>query len=165
MKFEFPVQQQQLGTGDAVNAAREALSLADSTLLVLSGDVPMIRIETLQALIQTHSDHHGHGAACTILSVNLNDPTGYGRVIRSESDEFEKIVEQKDATEEERMTEEINSGIYCFDTAKLFNVLSRIGNNNAQGEYYLTDVPGIFKSGRRRGRDLSFRRPAGGRGS
>jgi bifunctional UDP-N-acetylglucosamine pyrophosphorylase/glucosamine-1-phosphate N-acetyltransferase len=142
--FEFPVQQQQLGTGDAANAAREQLGSTDSTLLVLSGDVPMIRQETLSAFIKTHNEHRGKGAACTVLTVNLDDPAGYGRVIRNDSDEFEKIVEQKDATSQELMVEEINSGIYCFDTAKLFDALTRIENHNAQGEYYLTDVPGIF---------------------
>jgi bifunctional UDP-N-acetylglucosamine pyrophosphorylase / glucosamine-1-phosphate N-acetyltransferase len=142
--FKFPIQHQQLGTGDAVNAAREALGSADSTLLVLSGDVPMIRHETLSALIDTHHEHGGDGAACTALTVSLDDPSGYGRVIRNDSDEFEKIVEQKDASEAELMVDEINAGIYCFDTAKLFKALSGISNNNAQGEYYLTDVPGIF---------------------
>ena len=144
--FEFPVQQQQLGTGDAVNAAREMLDSTDSTLLVLSGDVPMIRLETLESLIKTHNEYHGRGAACTVLTVTLDDPSGYGRIIRNESEDFEKIVEQKDASDRERMVDEINSGIYCFDTAKLFDALSRIGNNNAQGEYYLTDVPGIFRT-------------------
>jgi len=143
--FEFPVQKQQLGTGDAVNAAREALADRSGTLLVLSGDVPMIRRETLESLIKTHNNHHGKGAACTVLTVQLSDPSGYGRVIRDESDEFEKIVEQKDASDAEKMEEEINSGIYCFDSGKLFDALSRIGNDNAQGEYYLTDVPGIFR--------------------
>jgi len=144
--FEFPVQRQQLGTGDAVNAAREHLASVDSTLLVLSGDVPMIRVETLQSLISTHREYHGRGASCTVLTVSLDDPSGYGRVIRSDSDDFERIVEQKDATREQLMVDEINSGIYCFDTAKLFDALTRIGNNNAQHEYYLTDVPGIFST-------------------
>src|SRR4051794_14583478 len=124
--FEFPVQTQQLGTGDAVNAARAELENADSTLLVLSGDVPLIRHETLASLISTHHEYRGDGAACTVLTVSLDDPKGYGRVIRNDSDEFERIVEQKDATHEQLMVDEINSGIYCFDTAKLFAALSRI---------------------------------------
>ena len=145
-RFEFPLQERQLGTGDAVNAAREMLAGSHSTLMVLSGDVPMISRQTLEELLKTHLEYKGRGAACTLLSVQLDDPSGYGRVIRDDSYEFERIVEQKDADEEQLMVDEINAGIYCFDTAKLFSALSRIENNNAQGEYYLTDVPGIFRS-------------------
>lgn len=144
-KTAFPVQKQQLGTGDAVNAARELLENTDSILLVLSGDVPMIRPETLAELTAIHHDFRGRGAACTILSVRLKDPAGYGRVVRDENGEFEQIVEQKDATDEQREIDEINSGIYCFNTRKLFAALSQIDNNNAQGEYYLTDVPRILR--------------------
>ena len=142
---DFPVQKQQLGTGDAVNAGREFLENADSTLLVLSGDVPMIRAETLAALVQKQKEHHGRGAACTVLTVRLKDPTGYGRVIRDENGVFERIVEQKDSNDDEKQIDEINSGIYCFDTKKLFAALSQVRNDNAQGEYYLTDVPRILR--------------------
>jgi bifunctional UDP-N-acetylglucosamine pyrophosphorylase/glucosamine-1-phosphate N-acetyltransferase len=142
---EFVWQKEQLGTGDAVNAAREFLAGADSTLIVLSGDVPMIRKETLIGLIQQHKNHRGKGAACTILTVKLDDPTGYGRIIRDEEGFFDKIVEQKDASEEEKKINEINSGIYCFDAKKLFDALSKVQNNNAQGEYYLTDVPALLR--------------------
>ncbi len=141
---EFALQKQQLGTGDAVHAAREFLENVDSTLLVLSGDVPMIRAETLEELVQKHSEHRGRGAACTVLTVRLKDPSGYGRVVRDENGVFEKIVEQKDANDEEKQIDEINSGIYCFDTKKMFAALSQVSNNNAQGEYYLTDVPRIL---------------------
>lgn len=141
----FAVQKQQLGTGDAVNSAREFLENTDSTVLVLSGDVPMIREKTLQALVQKHNEHRGRGAACTVLTVRLKDPSGYGRVVRDENGSFEKIVEQKDASDDEKLIDEINSGIYCFDTKKLFTALSQVGNNNAQGEYYLTDVPRILR--------------------
>ena len=141
----FVVQKQQFGTGDAVNAARELLESQDSTLLVLSGDVPMIRAETLAELVSNHRDFRGRGAACTILTVRLKDPTGYGRVVRDENGIFEQIVEQKDATDEQLDIDEINSGIYCFDTQKLFAALSQIDNHNAQGEYYLTDVPRILR--------------------
>ncbi len=143
---EFVWQKQQLGTGDAVNSARVFLENEDSTLLVLSGDVPMIRFETLATLVQQHLNHRGKGAACTILTVKLDDPTGYGRIVRDDSGFFEKIVEQKDATAEELSIKEINSGIYCFDTKKLFAALSGVQNNNAQGEYYLTDVPSLLRS-------------------
>lgn len=144
---EFVVQEEQLGTGDAVNAARAYLQDQDSTLLILSGDVPMIRPETLAQLIQLHLGHRGKGASCTILTVKLSDPTGYGRIVRDEGGLFEKIVEQKDATDAEKEINEINAGIYCFDTRKLFDALSRVQNNNAQGEYYLTDVPALFRVG------------------
>ncbi len=141
----FVWQKEQLGTGHAVNSAREFFENEDSTLLVLSGDVPMIKFETLAALIQQHHAHRGRGAACTILTVKLDDPTGYGRIIRDEAGLFAKIVEQKDASEEERAVREINSGIYCFDTKKLFAALSSVENNNAQNEYYLTDVPSLLR--------------------
>lgn len=143
---EFVWQKEQLGTGHAVNAAREFLETEDSTLLVLSGDVPMIRAETLAALVQQHRSHRGKGAACTILTVKLEDPMGYGRIVRDDHGLFDRIVEQKDATEDERKVKEINSGIYCFDTRKLFQALSSVKNENAQGEYYLTDVPTLLKN-------------------
>ena len=142
---EFVWQTEQLGTGHAVNAAREFLETEDSTLLVLSGDVPMIRAETLAALVQQHRNHRGKGAACTILTVKLNDPSGYGRVVRDAEGLFDRIVEQKDASDEEKSIKEINSGIYCFDTRKLFAALARVSNDNAQGEYYLTDVPALLR--------------------
>ncbi|MGD9587400.1 MAG: bifunctional UDP-N-acetylglucosamine diphosphorylase/glucosamine-1-phosphate N-acetyltransferase GlmU [Pyrinomonadaceae bacterium] len=144
-KVVFVTQEQQLGTGDAVNAARSFLENSDSTLVVLSGDVPMIRHETLAALVQHHHRHRDGETACTILTVRLSDPTGYGRIVRGGDGEFERIVEQKDATEEERQTNEINAGIYCFDARKLFSALSAVKNNNSQGEYYLTDVPALLK--------------------
>lgn len=140
----FVWQREQLGTGDAVNAAREYLEDRDSTLLILSGDVPMIKAETLAALVQQHHNYLDKGAACTILSVRLKDPFGYGRVVRDNDGRFLKIVEQKDASEEEREIREINSGIYCFDTRLLFTALSKVRNDNSQGEYYLTDVPALL---------------------
>ena len=143
----FVEQKGQLGTGDAVNAARELLADRDSTLLVLSGDVPMIRPETLAGLVQHHHGHRGKGAACTILTVKLKDPTGYGRIVRDREGLFEKIVEQKDADENERKIVEINAGIYAFDTKKLFAALEKVQNNNSQGEYYLTDVPALLREG------------------
>ena len=142
---EFPWQKNQLGTGDAVNSARESLEGKDSTLLVLSGDVPLIKQETLAALLDQHHSHRGAGASCTILTVELDDPTGYGRIIRDEANLFDRIVEQKDGNEAELKSREINSGIYCFDTKKLFDALANVSNDNAQSEYYLTDVPKILK--------------------
>jgi bifunctional UDP-N-acetylglucosamine pyrophosphorylase/glucosamine-1-phosphate N-acetyltransferase len=144
----FVTQQEQLGTGDAVSAARPFLEGdEDSTLLVLSGDVPVIKAETLARLVQLHRGHRGKGAACTILTVKLNDPTGYGRIVRDEGGLFEKIVEQREATEEEVAIKEINGGIYCFEAHKLFDALSQVKNDNSQGEYYLTDVPALLRAG------------------
>lgn len=144
-QVEFAWQKEQLGTGHAVNSAREFLENEDSTLLILSGDVPLIRAETLAALVQQHRNHRGKGAACTILTVKLDEPGGYGRIVRDADGLFDRIVEQKDASEEEKSINEINSGIYCFDTRKLYAALSRVKNNNAQGEYYLTDVPALLR--------------------
>jgi bifunctional UDP-N-acetylglucosamine pyrophosphorylase/glucosamine-1-phosphate N-acetyltransferase len=134
-------QAQQRGTGDAVNSARENLSDQDSTLVILSGDVPFIRGDTLKNFLEHHLST---GASASILSTRLENPTGYGRIIRDEENRFEKIVEQKDATPAEKEVKEINSGFYCFDTAKLFEALEQVKPQNAQGEYYLTDVPGIL---------------------
>src|SRR5919199_4889978 len=142
----FVTQTEQRGTGDAVFAARDALAGANSTLLVLSGDVPLVRAETLGSLVHQHRTHRGRGAACTLMAVRLEDPTGYGRVIRDEEGRFDRIVEQKDATPEERQVSEINVGIYCFETRLLFPSLERVRPENAQGEFYLTDVPGILRA-------------------
>ncbi|HXI62715.1 MAG TPA: bifunctional UDP-N-acetylglucosamine diphosphorylase/glucosamine-1-phosphate N-acetyltransferase GlmU, partial [Pyrinomonadaceae bacterium] len=141
----FVNQMEQRGTGDAVMAASGALARVNSTVLILSGDVPMVRPETLRALI---AQHRADKASCTILSVRLENPTGYGRVVRDEAGSFLKIVEQKDATEDERQIREINAGIYCFDSKKLFRALERVRPTNSQGEYYLTDVPGILRDDR-----------------
>src|SRR5437868_2721639 len=142
----FITQTEQRGTGDAVMTARDALTDEPSTLLVLSGDVPLIRPETLVALVQQHRTHRGHGAVCTLMSVRLDDPTGYGRVVRDAEGRFERIDEQRDATPEEKQINEINAGIYCFETRALFAALARVRPANAQGEYYLTDVPGILRA-------------------
>jgi len=137
----FVVQAKQRGTGDAVESARSVLENSDSLVLVLSGDVPMIKIETLRNLIEHHNNA---GAACTVLSVRLENPTGYGRVIRDESGAFQKIVEQRDATDDERQVKEINSGIYCFESRDLYKGLRGVEPKNDQGEYYLTDVAEII---------------------
>jgi bifunctional UDP-N-acetylglucosamine pyrophosphorylase/glucosamine-1-phosphate N-acetyltransferase len=136
-------QPRQLGTGDAVMSARKALRDAESIVLILSGDVPLVRTETLRSFVEAHRSGRG---ACTILSVRMENPTGYGRIVRDEEGRFRKIVEQRDASADERQIREINSGIYCFDSSKLFNALERVEPANQQGEYYLTDVPAILLS-------------------
>src|SRR5215216_4257741 len=111
-----------------------------------TGDAPLVRAETLGSLVHQHRTHRGRGAACTLMAVRLEDTTGYGRVIRDEEGRFQKIVEQKDATPEERQVGEINAGIYCFETRLLFPALERVKPENAQGEFYLTDVPAILRA-------------------
>ena len=139
----FALQREQRGTGDAVMSAREALQGANSTLLILSGDVPMVREETLRKLVE---HHNATGAACSVLTVKLENPTGYGRVVRDSDNSFSRIVEQKDASDDEKQIREINSGLYCFDTAKLFTALEQVQPTNQQGEYYLTDAPAILSA-------------------
>ena len=138
---EFVTQEQQRGTADAVLAARPLLENRNSLLVILSGDVPLLKAETLQQFIK---EHRTSGAACSILSVRLENPTGYGRIVRDASDNFVRIVEQRDATDEERKIREINSGIYCFDGNKLWPALARVKPMNDQGEFYLTDVAEIL---------------------
>ena len=137
----FVTQTEQRGTGDAVMAAQSQLENSESLVLVLSGDVPLIRAATLKSFVE---EHRASKAACSILSVRLENPTGYGRMVRDENDRFLRIVEQKDANPEEQKVKEINSGIYCFDAHKLFAALKRVEPANQQGEYYLTDVPQIL---------------------
>ena len=142
-KASFVVQAKQRGTGDAVESTRGLLEHSDALLVVLYGDMPLIRTETLNKLV----DHHREtGAACSILSVEMPNPTGYGRIVRGEDGSFARIVEQRDATEDQRQIREINSGIYCFDARELFQALRRVEPANEQGEYYLTDVAEIILS-------------------
>jgi bifunctional UDP-N-acetylglucosamine pyrophosphorylase / glucosamine-1-phosphate N-acetyltransferase len=139
----FATQAKQRGTGDAVAAAREALAKSGSIVLILSGDVPLVKAETLRGLIEKHEREK---PSCTILTIRLENPIGYGRIVRDEAGNFVCIKEQRDANEDERQIREVNSGIYCFDSAKLFEALQRVQPTNSQGEYYLTDVPEILKS-------------------
>lgn len=141
-RSHYALQTEQLGTGHAVLAASDILADKEGTTLVICGDTPLLTAETLTALF----DHHEkEGAKATILSAIAKDPTGYGRVIRNSKGHVEKIVEQKDANEAELAVTEFNTGTYCFDNQSLFNSLQQVGNNNAQGEYYLPDVIGILK--------------------
>ncbi|HZV11633.1 MAG TPA: sugar phosphate nucleotidyltransferase [Candidatus Kapabacteria bacterium] len=140
--IEFALQEPQLGTGHAVMQAETCLRNFTGNVLILYGDVPMLSGQTLRKLIESHATAR---AAATVLTADLQDPTGYGRIIRSANGALEKIVEHKDATELERSVKEVNSGIYVFDKEKLFDALENITPANAQGEYYLTDVIGIFR--------------------
>ncbi|MHB8121583.1 MAG: bifunctional UDP-N-acetylglucosamine diphosphorylase/glucosamine-1-phosphate N-acetyltransferase GlmU [Desulfuromonadaceae bacterium] len=134
------MQEEQLGTGHAVACALDSLAGFRGTVLILCGDTPLLRTETLQKLLACHRDN---GAAVTVLTALLDDPYGYGRVVRDPSGRVTRIVEQKDADPEEQEIREINSGIYCMDSDFLFNNIKGLGNNNAQQEYYLTDLLAI----------------------
>ena len=142
------LQEPQLGTGHAVMQAEAQLSNFEGEVLILSGDAPLVTIMTLKKLI---AFHHSRNAVATVLTAEMSDPTGYGRVIRQhKSDIVLKIVEQKDASEDELAVREINSGIYVFNARILFEALAKITTDNAQKEYYLTDVFSIcFQSGKR----------------
>jgi len=139
----FVSQDRQLGTGHAVQQTVGALSDFDGIVLVLSGDVPLLTEKTVRALI---GYHRAAGAVATILTAEVPDPTGYGRIVRNKDDSVMRIAEEKDASPQERRIMEINSGIYVFSRRELFDALGRITPENTQKEYYLTDVFGIFRS-------------------
>jgi UDP-N-acetylglucosamine pyrophosphorylase len=134
---EIAVQEEQLGTGHAIMQSEATLKGFSGDVVVLSGDVPLLTADSVQELI----DHHQQTAAsATILTADFTDPTGYGRIVRNSDGSVKRIVEHKDATEEERHVKEINSGIYVFNGQKLFDGLKHITPQNVQNEYYLTDV-------------------------
>jgi len=140
----FVRQEPPLGTGHAVQVAREVFSAhPERTVLVVNGDVPLLRAETLQRLLATHRER---GAAATLLSVILADPGAYGRVVRDETGGVRAIVEAKDATGDVRGIREINAGLYAFEVPALLGVLGQLRPQNAQGEFYLTDVVGLLRA-------------------
>ncbi|MGI6566066.1 MAG: bifunctional UDP-N-acetylglucosamine diphosphorylase/glucosamine-1-phosphate N-acetyltransferase GlmU [Firmicutes bacterium] len=141
-EVEYVVQAEQLGTGHAVLQAEAVLQGCSGPVLVIHGDTPLYRPGTLRDLIEAHQSSK---ALATVLSVVVDDPTGYGRIIRDAADRFAKIVEQKDAGPEEALVKEINSGTYVFECEPLFEALHQISPENAQAEYYLTDVLEIIK--------------------
>ena len=138
----YSLQEEQLGTGHAVKCAKEFLQGKDGVVAVFTGDAPLTRVETIKKLIE---EHIKKGNKATLLSAYVDDPTGYGRIIR-DGEEVLKIVEHKDCNEEELKVNEMNAGMYCFDIKSLLSSLEELNNNNVQGEYYLTDVIGILKS-------------------
>ncbi|TDF91596.1 bifunctional UDP-N-acetylglucosamine diphosphorylase/glucosamine-1-phosphate N-acetyltransferase GlmU [Paenibacillus piri] len=140
-RVEYAMQEQQLGTGHAVLQAEALLGREDGLTVVLYGDTPLITSESLHEMIRIHREK---GAAATVMTAIMDDPTGLGRIIRNEQGGVSSIVEQKDCTAAQREIKEINSGMYCFSNRKLFEALSQVTNNNAQQEYYLTDVIGIL---------------------
>lgn len=141
-KARLVYQTEQLGTGHAVMQAKEELSDSGKPVLILYGDTPLLRPSTLSSLIE---DHLAAEAAATMVSVEVDDPAGYGRIVRSQhSGSFMSILEHRDCQEQDLLINEINAGLYIVDSNLLFSTLDRIGSKNDQGEYYLTDVFGIL---------------------
>jgi bifunctional UDP-N-acetylglucosamine pyrophosphorylase/glucosamine-1-phosphate N-acetyltransferase len=148
---EFALQTEQLGTGHAVMMAKANIEkdAASTDAFVLCGDGPLIRPETLATLLDLHRREH---AAATLATSVIAEPKGYGRIVRDAAGKLARIVEQKDATDAERAICEINPSYYCFRTDELLGALARVGNRNASGEYYITDV---FEILRKDGRTVS----------
>jgi UDP-N-acetylglucosamine diphosphorylase/glucosamine-1-phosphate N-acetyltransferase len=137
----FVEQREQLGTGHAVLQARDVFRSYDGTILILCGDVPMLSHSTIRALLEVHILEK---SVVTVLTTLLDDPSGYGRVIKEgDKGEISRIVEEKDASPAEKKIREINTGIYCVESNFLFRAVDDIGNENIQKEYYLTDIVGI----------------------
>ena len=140
---KYAVQEEMLGTGHAVMQAAKYLEGKKGKVLVLNGDVPILRPETLNKLLSKSIENKEYA---TLLTAIYDNPTGYGRIVRDEGGNIQAIVEEKDTTDEQKEIKEINAGIYCFDIEALFDALKEIKPNNAQGEYYLTDVIKIMNS-------------------
>ena len=135
------LQEEQRGTGHAVRIALDAVPDASGTIVVINGDTPLLRAQTVAALVEAHE---AAGAAATVLAAEVPDPTGLGRIVRDATGRFEQIVEERDATGEQRLIREINAGSYAFDAARLRDALSKLSTDNDQGEEYLTDVFGLL---------------------
>ncbi|MDZ5672751.1 bifunctional UDP-N-acetylglucosamine diphosphorylase/glucosamine-1-phosphate N-acetyltransferase GlmU [Bacillus stercoris] len=142
-KSEYALQAEQLGTAHAVKQAQPFLADEKGVTIVICGDTPLLTAETMEEMLKEHTQRE---AKATILTAVAEDPTGYGRIIRSQNGAVQKIVEHKDASEEERLVTEINTGTYCFDNEALFRAIDQVSNDNAQGEYYLPDVIEILKN-------------------
>lgn len=141
--LRFVLQAEQRGTGHAVMAARDKLAGRSGSLIILAGDGPLIKSETLRRLAGVHTSEQNDA---TILTAEMEDPTGYGRIIRDSEGGFSRCVEQKDGSPEELAVREVGVSIYCFETPALLDALNHLKTDNAQGEYYLTDVPRIILS-------------------
>ncbi|QGU00542.1 N-acetylglucosamine-1-phosphate uridyltransferase [Candidatus Syntrophocurvum alkaliphilum] len=140
--IKFAIQEEQLGTGHALMQAKDLLD-DNETIIVLAGDTPLLTGNTIKSLIEYHATNN---AVATVVSTKIDPPIGYGRIIRDESGNFVKIVEEKDATNVQKQITEINTGIYCFKVKAAFDALNRTKTSNAQGEYYLTDILEILKN-------------------
>ena len=136
-RARIALQAEQLGTGHAVLQAADTLKDFTGTVMILCGDTPLLEAEELEKF---YAEHVKSGAAATVMSALMDEPFGYGRILRDANGDVAGIVEQKDASEEQKQIKEINTGNYCVEAPLLFEVLRTLGNDNAQGEYYLTDV-------------------------
>lgn len=141
--LRFALQEPQLGTGHALLQVEPHLRGATGTLVMLSGDVPLLRASTLATLV---AQHQRAAAAATVLTARVPQPKGYGRIVRDSANAIAAIVEEKDATDAQRRIDEINSGVYAFDLGPLFDALRNVGSANAQGEYYLPDLVRIYRT-------------------
>jgi bifunctional UDP-N-acetylglucosamine pyrophosphorylase / glucosamine-1-phosphate N-acetyltransferase len=135
--FDFAIQTEQLGTGHAVMQTEEFLSDFDGEVLILSGDVPLLKYETIEKLVKEHFDSNNYA---TLLTTVFKNPFGYGRIVRDEHGNFDRIVEEKDCTDEQKKIQEINDAIYVVNSSYLFEALKKITPNNSQREYYLPDI-------------------------
>jgi len=135
-------QTEQLGTGHAVMMCREQINAHDGSVLVVTGDSPMIQVSSVKALLDLYESDK---PACILGSSNSEDPTGLGRIVRNDAGDFIGIVEEKDATEEQRKITEVNMSTYVFDARLLGTTLDKLTNDNKQSEYYITDCPGILR--------------------
>lgn len=151
--YTFAEQAEQLGTGHAAMCAVPALGDYDGDVLICFGDMPLVRAETYAALA---ADHRASGAVCTVLSGVTDEPLPFGRVLRDESGNFERIVEDRDCTPEQKKIRELNSGLLCADFRKMAAALRELKTDNAQHEYYLTDLPYILKAHGEKVRVLSL---------
>ncbi|MCB9845756.1 MAG: NTP transferase domain-containing protein [Phycisphaeraceae bacterium] len=142
-EVEFAVQEEQLGTGHAVGSARHLLTRESGDAFVLCGDGPLIRSQTLRRMLERH---RGTGASATLATSVIENPAGYGRIVRDADGRFERIVEERDASEAERAIREVNPSYYCFRVPALLGALARVRRNERNGEYYITDVPSVLLS-------------------
>ncbi len=140
--FDHAVQTEQLGTGHAVLVTKEKLQNEEGITIVTSGDTPLVTSETFKSLVEFMQENKSDLA---VLTTKYDDPNGYGRIVRNEDDSLKKIVEQKDADSDTLLINEVNTGVYAFDNKKLFKYIEMINNDNAQNEYYLTDLIELFK--------------------
>jgi bifunctional UDP-N-acetylglucosamine pyrophosphorylase / glucosamine-1-phosphate N-acetyltransferase len=141
--LHFVEQSPQLGTGHAIMVCRPTLSDHDGPILILTGDSPLVQSATLKAMLEEFDRAH---PACLMGTAKKENPAGLGRVVRDQQGNFLAIVEEKDATPEQRAVREVNMSYYLFDSRELWHALDRVQNDNAQGEYYITDAPGILKA-------------------
>ncbi|MCC6494267.1 MAG: NTP transferase domain-containing protein [Pirellulales bacterium] len=153
---EFVDQTEQLGTGHAVMMARPALAQHDGPVVVVAGDSPMLQSESVSALLEEYGRTR---AACLLGAVCRDNPTGYGRILRNSSGEFVGVVEEKDATPQQRAIQEINVSTYVFDSRELLGALDQLRADNSQREYYITDCPAILLAAGKRVDALPVLRP------